>query len=147
MVTISATTKDAYNLFHEGVLALTEIEQTGIHIDVPYVEKTIKQLTRRIEHKEQDILEFKEVKLWKQKYGLKFKLGSDDQLADILFNELKLTSKKLTTGGNYSVDASALENIDVPFVKEIIDCERLKKMQGTYLQNILNEQVDTCAEN
>lgn len=138
---ITATTKEAYGLFHEGILALAEIEQTGICVDVKYICDTIFRLERRIKNKESQILEYKEVKLWKQKYGQNFKLGSDKQLADILFVEMGLTSKKITEGGNYSVDASALESIDVPFVKEIIDCERLKKMKNTYLQNILDEQV------
>jgi DNA polymerase I len=142
LINVQANSKAAYELLHEGTLALAEIEQNGIRLDVDYCIREIKRLERRIEQKEKQILDYKEVKMWKAKYGPRFKLGSDQQLADILFNEMGLTSTVKTDSGNYSVNAAALEGMDVPFVKEIVDMERLKKMKGTYLENFMLEQVD-----
>ena len=45
---IEATRADAYQLFHEGTLALARAERQGIRLDVDYCERQKKLLTNRI---------------------------------------------------------------------------------------------------
>ena len=41
------TLRDAYQLFHDGTLALAEVEQVGMRIDVPRLDATIERTRRR----------------------------------------------------------------------------------------------------
>ena len=84
---IVPNTKAAYQLFHEGALALAEIEQNGIMIDVDYCKRQDRLLDRKVKQLEKKLDDYKEIKLWKKLYGDKFNLDSSDQLSDILFTQ------------------------------------------------------------
>jgi DNA polymerase-1 len=139
MISIQPDTKAAYRLMHDGILALAEIERTGMRIDADYCRRQIDILDRRVErlikalHKTEDILE------WKQIYKQKFNLESPRQLADYLYKHKRLIPMKVTEKGNASVDDESLKTIKEPFVQDLLRIRRLKKTRDTYLKGILSE--------
>lgn len=139
---MTCSTSDALNLLMKGSEAFLRIQQNGIRIDLPYCEHQHRILGRNIERAEKSLLEFEEIKIWRNKYKDKFNLGSTKQLADILYNEFKYTPPKMTEKGNPSLDAESLDTIDIPMVKHLVSIRKMEKMRNTYLASIIRETVD-----
>lgn len=153
---IEATRADAYDLFHKGTQALSDVEGRGIKVDRTYCRKTIERLNQRTEKMEEHLLSNKFVKRWKKKEGSKFKLGSNTQLANLLYRDLEfkkpaveeeeeddhtsgtLLGRKGTAG---PVDEATLRRTGEGWLMEIV---RWRKLQHAVdqLEEILREQVD-----
>ncbi|MCP4475438.1 MAG: hypothetical protein GY821_12900 [Gammaproteobacteria bacterium] len=133
--------KEAYKLFHEGTLTFADIEQNGIRVDVHYCKTTTDNIEQQIEMLELELERTEEVKAWKKLYEEKFNIDSNDQLKKVLFGHLKITPPSLTKKGNPSVDKDSLHLIDSPITKPLIQLRQLKKMNNTYLKNIIKETV------
>lgn len=138
---IQPTSYDGYKLLHDGCLALSDVEHNGMMVDEEYCRQQQKHLTRRIEHTEKRIERHEEVKRWKKKYKSQFNIDSDQQLADILFNEMGYESIHITKKGNPSVSQNSLEQLDIPMVKDLISLRRLKKSKNTYIANYIHETI------
>ncbi len=136
------TTKDAYQLLHDGSLMLARMEHNGIRVDVERLEKTIENTNQTIQELEQKIREDEVFKLWQKRFKHKTNIGSRPQLADVLFKDLKLECKELTETKRPKMSESVLSNIDVPMVKNFVEMERLKKFSHTFLQGMQKEMVD-----
>lgn len=143
---VTAIRQDANELMFQGALALSKVQSNGMRIDVPYCLEAKKELKENIESLTSDIIKMPEVKKWKRLYRDSFNLGSDDQLADILFNHLGYTSKKETKSGKPSVDVMALEEIieetGSEMLKGIMRLRKMEKAYTTYLGGILREVND-----
>lgn len=137
---------EAYQLMHSGALALADISQNGIHIDVEYCERQQRLLDRQIIRLENKIKESKEVKLWRSIYKDKFNLDSPKQLADVLYNHLGIEPPKYTDNENPSpsVDKDALNTLskNISFIADFLELRKTKKMRNTYLESIIRETVD-----
>lgn len=134
--------KDAYTLFQDGILALADIEMTGIKVDVPYLQKQITALTDQITTTERTIWHTSEAKEWKSKFKDKTNLDSTAQLSSLLFKTLNYKPTKETAKGNAAVDDEVLRHIDTPFTMAILAKRKLLKVRDTYLTGLLREQVD-----
>jgi len=139
---VKSISKQAYRLIHDGILALAEVEQNGIHVDTKYCEEKQRELSEEVGQLEIRMEEYEEVKLWKRKYKHKFNLDSDLQLSHILYKELGIRPTKLTEKENASVDQSVLAGMDLPMVKDLLHLRKLKKAKNTYLKNIVKESWD-----
>jgi len=144
MMQFTPKTIDAYNLFHKGILALARAERNGICCDVDYCEKMEDHLTRQIARLEKQMKQSDLMKRWRGKYGPRLKLGSGQQLADILFNEMGLESVKDTEEGSASTDEEALDAlaVTVPELYDFLRIRKLTKARDTYLKGFRTEQVD-----
>ena len=100
--TVKPTTTDAYRLFHEGALALAEVERAGMRIDVKQLDKTIQEITEQIDRTTVEMKESEEWCLWKRRFAGKASLGSRPQLAIVLFDELGHESTRRTKLGKRS---------------------------------------------
>lgn len=139
---VTSGSLEAYNLLHDGILALADIEAAGIRVDVRYCKKKQKHVARRIAHMEQKIEEYPEVQKWKKKYRREFNLESNQQFADILFNEMGYKPVVMTKTNKPSVSQAAIEQIEIPVVRDIVQLKRLVKVNETYLGNYIREQID-----
>lgn len=106
---------------------LAEMEDIGIRVDAGYLNELSKQLEKDLAAIEQRAYEAA---------GGKFSLGSPKQLSQLLFDTLKLDTKKsrkIATG--YSTDAATLEKLqgEHPVVDTIIDYRTLSKLKSTYV--------------
>ncbi len=137
------TTADAYQLLHNGSLALAAMESAGIRIDVDYLDQTIAETGERIKKLQDELRADPLYGKWRRKFGDKANLGSREQLGKMLFDVLKLPYRADFTGtGRYRTDDDVLRGIDLPFIKTYTQLEDLKKLKGTFLGGIRREVVD-----
>jgi DNA polymerase-1 len=141
-----ATRKDAYQLMHDGSLALSKISGNGFQMDVMYLKQAQVKLGEQIL---EEITEFKklpDVKVWMKEYGEAFNTASADQLSWLLFDHLGYEVKKATKSGKASVDVNTLEELledtDNPMLKSLMHMRKLDKAMGTYLEGIIRETTD-----
>lgn len=116
-------------LFHEvelplaGVLADMELE--GVAIDVPYLEQMRVELEEQLKALEAEVAELA---------GYRFNLNAPQQLARLLFEELRLPVGRRTKTG-YSTDADTLEALrdKHPVVNLVLEHRQLSKLKSTYV--------------
>jgi DNA polymerase-1 len=124
-------------LFHEielplaGVLA--DMESEGVAIDVPYLKEMQDELGAQMAAIESEV---------EQVAGQKFNLNAPQQLAKVLFEDLRLQVGKRTKTG-YSTDADTLEALrdKHPIIGLILDYRQLSKLKSTYV-DALPQLVD-----
>jgi DNA polymerase-1 len=124
-------------LFHEielplsGVLA--DMESEGVAIDVPYLKAMQDELGAQLAAIETEVEEVA---------GQKFNLSAPQQLAKVLFEDLRLPVGKRTKTG-YSTDADTLEALREkhPIVGLILEHRQLSKLKSTYV-DALPQLVD-----
>jgi DNA polymerase-1 len=124
-------------LFHEielplaGVLA--DMESEGVAIDVPYLKEMQDELGAQLAAIESEV---------EQVAGEKFNLNAPQQLAKVLFEDLRLPVGKRTKTG-YSTDADTLEAVrdKHPIVGLILEHRQLSKLKSTYV-DALPQLVD-----
>jgi len=136
------TTKDAYKLLHEGMLALARAEEVGMRIDVDLMDRTIEDTKVRIKDLNEALKDSEEWGMWRKRYGEKANLGSRTQLGKILFEVLNYTPLSKTKTGRGQVDVDCLSKIDTDFTRNYISAEKLKKLLSTYLVGIRREVCD-----
>src|SRR5213596_1368258 len=124
-------------LFHEielplaGVLA--DMETEGVAIDVPYLKQMQEELGAQLAAIETEVEEVA---------GQKFNLNAPQQLAKVLFEDLRLPVGKRTKTG-YSTDADTLETLREkhPIIGLILEHRQLSKLKSTYV-DALPQLVD-----
>jgi DNA polymerase-1 len=124
-------------LFHEielplaGVLA--DMESEGVAIDVPYLKDMQVELGAQMAAIESEV---------EQVAGQKFNLNAPQQLAKVLFEDLRLQVGKRTKTG-YSTDADTLEALrdKHPIIGLILEYRQLSKLKSTYI-DALPQLVD-----
>ena len=136
---VSTPSKQAVKLFHEGTLALSEVESNGIRIDMEYLSRCLVDVEKDIERLETKLRSGKVWNAWRKRYGTKAQLGSRQQLGVMLFDVMGLESNNRTKSGRYSTDEKALEEVDSKFVRAYLKAEKLKKLHGTYLKGLKRE--------
>jgi DNA polymerase-1 len=124
-------------LFHEielplaGVLA--DMESDGVAIDVPYLKHMQEELGAQLAAIEKEVAEVA---------GQTFNLNAPQQLAKVLFEDLRLPVGKRTKTG-YSTDADTLEALREkhPIIGLILEHRQLSKLKSTYV-DALPQLVD-----
>jgi len=140
--------KKAYQLLHQGTLALSELENNGIKIDTKYCTEAERRLNLKIANLEKVTEKLPEVKKWKNIYRAKYNLQSNSQLGDILFNIYNYEPSKWTkpkkegSKPQPSVDDEALKKLDITLTRNILKLRKWKKTSSTYLNAFTRETVD-----
>jgi DNA polymerase-1 len=132
----------AYQLLHEGTLALARVEGNGVKIDEPYLHSTITDVGNRIKDYEKKIREDRLYREWHKLFGEETNLDSREQLGKIVFERMGYAPKILTGTGKYSTDSEAFEHVDHPAVRLYQQAGKLKHLRANYLEGILREVVD-----
>jgi len=137
------TRREGYQLFVDGVVALSEIEQYGIAIDTKYYRREYVKLEERIGDTTERLLKNKTVRSWKRAKGKAFKLGADQQLQWMLYDVLKIECPVTDKEGKptRSVDKETLAQIKLPFLKDIVKFRQQQALQDK-ITGILRETVD-----
>lgn len=123
---------EVYEKIEQPLIEVTnEMEQTGIKVDVAYLEKLSKEY-----HKELTKIE---KRIYKHA-GSEFNINSPKQLSEVLFENLELSIKnhKKTSGGQKSTRESELEKMrDLhPIIEDILAYREIQKLLSTYIDNI-----------
>jgi DNA polymerase-1 len=108
------------------ITVLTNMEATGVSIDIAYLSEMSKELERQLDNLKREIL---------RSAGEPFNINSTQQLADILFNKLKLSPVRKTKTG-FSTDVAVLEALrnEHPIINQLLDYRQLTKLQSTYVE-------------
>ena len=109
---------------------LAEMEMQGVCLDTASLAETSKILTERMNDIERRIYELA---------GEQFNISSPKQVGDILFGKLKIVEKpKKTKTGQYVTSEEVLQQLRTKheIVGNILDYRGLKKLLGTYVDNL-----------
>ena len=110
------------------VPVLMEMERTGVLLDLEFLQKMSADLAARLQELETQI---------QAHVGAPLNIASPQQLADALFNRLKLPTTGLpkTKSGKISTAADVLESLrDAhPVIPLILEHRELSKLKGTYV--------------
>lgn len=124
---ISPTTYEAYSLFHRGVLALANAEQTGLRIDMDYVDRRIAYLQRKSIRLEEEFKDTNFFKRWQHSSKNKVNIDSGIQLGHYLYGVRKIKPIKTTVTGKGATDAEALQQLGIPELDLLLEKGKLKK--------------------
>lgn len=139
---IEATTKDAYQLFHEGTYALARAERVGFRFDIDIANKHKADLTTQIEELEKKIENSDFFKHWQSTTRQPVNINSPDQLGKHLYGTLGLKPPKLTKTNKGSTDVQSLEKLNIPEIGFLLEIRKLKKIRDTYLGSFFREQAN-----
>ena len=108
---------------------LLNIERNGVLVDVVMLEKQSKQLAERMKELEQQAYD---------EAGETFNLASPKQLGSILFEKLKIPTRKKTKTGQYSTAEDVLQElaIDYALPKIILEHRSVSKLKSTYTDKL-----------
>ncbi|MDY6134763.1 DNA polymerase I [Campylobacter lanienae] len=122
--------KIAYDIEFDFILTLLDMEANGIAVNRAKLRNLIDQNEIALDEIKGEIYKL---------CGMKFNINSTKQLGQVLFDELKLPSKKSTKTG-YSTDESVLKELSDthPSIAKILEYRELYKLQSTYCEPILN---------
>lgn len=141
-------TPAAYKLFHEGAVALSQVECNGITIDVEYLDKKIQSSGEKIQRMTKVLKRDPIYHMMVRKFGRNVKLGSKDKLASVIFVDMGLPCKNWTEGRinketgerekRPKADDQALRDTKLPFCIHLLKMEKLKNAR-TKLMGIRRE--------
>jgi len=107
---------------------LVDMEMAGVKLDTDWLATLSEELATRLGDLERDIY---------RHAGTEFNINSTQQLSDVLFNHLGLSTRGVskTKSGHYSTRASVLEDLKGahPIVDAILDHRELSKLKSTYV--------------
>jgi DNA polymerase I-like protein with 3'-5' exonuclease and polymerase domains len=126
-----------YKLFHEGTIALAEVEHNGIKMDLEYLHKTIAQVKTKTTKQQQSLVESKIGKEWKKRFGGETKMGSRTQLATLLFDTLGYKCPDRTEDGKIPMEEPILRDMNIGFVNDWLTWQKWMKVESTYLRGLL----------
>lgn len=108
---------------------LLEMERNGVLIDSGLLAQQSAELSQTLTELEQQAYALA---------GQPFNLSSPKQLAEILFNQLGLPSKKKTPGGAPSTDEEVLSQLaeDYPLPKVLLEHRSCSKLRSTYTDKL-----------
>lgn len=150
MPIIKPNRRDAYQLLHDGTLALARIEANGMLVDEPYLRTTIEQLRERSRDLKLRLQRDPIWTEWRKRFGDRASLTARPQLGEILYKRLGYTPKEFTETTRDlaeedrvgATDESALEKINLPFLRDYLRMQKYEKASGTYLKGLLRESID-----
>ncbi|MBI4429676.1 MAG: DNA polymerase I [Ignavibacteriales bacterium] len=108
------------------VPVLARMEQAGVGIDVEFLAGMSKDLEHQLDNLTRQIHSLA---------GEPFNVNSTQQLAEVLFNRLKLRTVRKTKTG-FSTDVGVLEELvdEHPIVEKLLEYRQLAKLQSTYVE-------------
>ena len=118
-----------FNIEMPLVEVLANMQYEGIYIDEVALNEFGNELKGQINTLTQEIYDLA---------GEEFNIKSHQQLGNILFEKLKLTSAKKTKSG-YSTDVEVLEKIrfEHPIVEKVLQYRTLTKLNSTYVEGLI----------
>lgn len=141
-------TREAISLFHDGIVAMSQMESNGIKIDTDYLKDAIENTDKKVSNLRKRLMKDR---IWTKHWSKKPKpnLTSRSQLGDILFNKMDFEYPNIEGAGfddeeqrdkfKYKVDEEHLTYIQEPFVQDWLYMMKLSKASDTFLKGIYNE--------
>lgn len=111
---------------------LSDMERKGVLIDREALDVASSQMATELDSLEQTIYE---------DAGRVFNINSPQQLADVLYTDLKLPTGRRSASGQYSTAADELERLRGyhPMIGRLFDYREIAKLRGTFLEGLKKE--------
>ncbi|ABR31749.1 DNA polymerase [Thermosipho melanesiensis] len=118
-----------YNIEMPLINVLAQMELNGVYFDVDYLKELSKRYEEEMKKLEEKIFEIS---------GEQFNINSSKQVAEILFEKLKLPIVKKTATGRNSTNAEVLEELakDYEIARLILEYRKFQKLKSTYVDSI-----------
>ena len=129
-----------YKFLNESSIWLTRAQVHGFRVDIDRYDEVNQELQDKIKELEASILECDEIKLWDGDEP--FNYNSGVQLGHLLYDILKIKPTVFTDTGKPATNVEALEKLDNPLVKKILEIRKYQKLFGTYIHQFALEQTD-----
>jgi DNA polymerase-1 len=116
---------DLENIEWPFINLLIDMENEGIKVDIDYLEELEIKISKKLENLTQEIYSLA---------GSEFNIKSPKQLGYILFEVLKLPTKRKTKTG-YSTDEKVLNSLKDahPIIEKLLEYRKLDKLLSTYI--------------
>jgi DNA polymerase-1 len=125
---------------HEGSLALCKMECVGLPVCREELSRAKDAVTQQIRSTEQQMRSMDEYQRQRKKFGIRTKIGSREQLADILYKDLNYPGMQVNPKtGKIIFDDEVLNEIDTPYTKLFKKVQKFHKLNSTYLTGIERE--------
>ncbi|NLA95386.1 MAG: DNA polymerase I [Clostridiaceae bacterium] len=113
-----------------GILA--DMELKGVLIDSEALDRASAKMAEELEELERSIY---------RDAGRPFNVNSPQQLAEVLYTDLKLPTGRKSSTGKYSTAADELERLKGyhPLINNILEYRELSKLRGTFLEGLKKE--------
>lgn len=136
-------TNEAYQLFHEGCVALSQVETNGMKVDEDYLHKAIENTSTKIKILTNKLKDKEIYRVWKRTYGDRMNIDSPQQLGKVLFDVMGYPCSKYTGKSRQAAtDEETLKATGLKFVSKYLKIKKLKKARSTYLRGILRESIN-----
>lgn len=130
---------EGFEFFMESARALAHTSYNGFNLNMEGYRRVTTELEGKLATLDTEIRNSPEVELWD---GIEFNYNSNAQLGHLLFDILQIESKVKTASGAQAVNIEALEGIDHPFVRKILEYRKYTKLLGTYIHQYKLESTD-----
>jgi DNA polymerase-1 len=134
---------DAYQLLHDGALALSEVERAGVRIDVEYCREKLAWVVEQSSRSERRLWSSELGRAWLARFDGDANFGSGPQLQAVLYADLGVKPFKQTASGQDSVDEESLLQTEVDGISHLLRLRSLKKMSDV-LGQFVRFQIDGC---
>ncbi|QDP54829.1 MAG: putative DNA polymerase [Prokaryotic dsDNA virus sp.] len=128
----SFTTRDGYQLLHDGCVELSRIEHTGIRVDRGQLKKNKSELAEAIEDTKNNMHNSGVWRTWRKRFGKNSNLNSRKQFSEVL-DSMGYVIEARTAKGAPKMDEESLSNLDIPFVRDFVDLMKFEKTMNTYI--------------
>lgn len=132
---------DAYQLLHDGALALSVAERNGIRIDTDYCREKLEWLREQAFRSDKRLRYSELGRAWLSRFGGDTNFGSGKQLQAVLYADMGVKAFKQTASGQDSVDEESLKQTEVDGIVHLLRQRSLKKMSDI-LGQFVQYQVD-----
>jgi len=129
-----------YKFLNESSLWLTQAQVHGFRVDTDKYADVNKTLQDKIKELEENLLLCDEIKLWDKEEP--FNYNSGPQLGHLLYDIMKIKPTVFTDTGKPATNVEALEKLEVPLVKKILEIRKYQKLFGTYIHQFALEQTE-----
>jgi len=112
---------------------LTEMERTGIKIDVQRLRQLSGEFTVKLHQLEKEIYALA---------GCEFNIGSPKQLGEVLFERMNIATTKKTKGGAYTTGAEVLEELSLQghtIADKLLEWRQFSKLISTYTEPLVTQ--------
>lgn len=141
-------TPEAVQLFLHGQLALSRASMNGLPVDVAYCQAEQARLRAEMDALEAEAWGTPGGEIWRGQYGAAATLGNANQVRRVLFDCLALPKPKPDREAGEedseagTADRDALNRLDHPLARLVLDYRQREKAANTFLASILTETVD-----
>jgi uracil-DNA glycosylase family 4 len=131
---------EGYKFLNESSLYLTQAQVHGFRVDITRYDEVRMLLEGKIKDIEAELLQCEEISLWDKETPFNYNSGA--QLGYLLYTKMGIKPTLYTDGGAPATSVEAIEKIDTPLVKKILEIRKYQKLFGTYIHQFALEQTE-----